>query len=772
MKKIKNIKIINQGSPCDVDIDFLSSGRDKVFEHIKDIYGEENVSSIITFANFGPKEAFKAIASINDVPPQESIAISKLLPDTISKISINEFLADEEASKELRAKIGEKKEYFEYLKDASLLEGHMKQTGVHACGVILSSKPLTSTIPLQTRYRTDGTSVTTTQWVYEDCEALGLVKMDFLGLDTIDVRQNTLEHIKITKGIEINLDEIIYGDLNDTKTFELFQNGRTEGIFQFSGEGVKELCRDVKPTVFEDLGAITALYRPGPMGLGLHTDYAKRKQDEEARVPVNKAFYNTKLEEILSKNFNSLIYQEDLMKISRECAGFSAMQADKLRKAVGKKKMDLLESLEPKFKDGMIKNGYDKNAVDELWSGILSFGEYAFNKSHSYSYALMSYTCAYLKAHYPKEFLTAAIEREMSKSGDINSLIEELKSFELSLSPPNINKSFVAMAPDKEENIIYYGLESIKGISTKTIHDIIEEREENGDYKTIFEFLERNKSILTPSTLKKLSDCGCLDTFGVPRKVVSENAERLMKDLKKTKRLKIDLGLFDTEAKEKKIELIGEEYPFLEKLEKEGQYLGAFLSEHPTKYLKNIDLKSIEDTEKVAVSVMLLEKKKTRGGHNSMRVVLSNQVSSIECYVDKSVVSNILRNETLKKTKGDIEKARQIFEGSIEDYKENSDIEPIIEYRTYIATIQKNRYSDRFTVIDIKPLRLTNDGKEFKEIEGLEKDKEEQYKELLSNEYKDKRGIILRLSYTNGEYIDIKYIKDSISAIREDFRNI
>lgn len=359
------------------------------------------------------------------------------------------------------------------IKQASKITGKIKSSGVHACGVIISSEEISSSIPIQIKRdgsEDDGQVIT--QWIYSQCEALGLIKMDFLGLDTVDIMYNTIDLIKENQGININIvKDIINTDLDDEKVMEIFQKGETSGIFQFSGEGVQKLLREVHPTEFEELAAITALYRPGPMGIGLHTDFAKRKNDTNARLPIHKDFYGTKVEEILEPTLNALTFQEQIMQISKQCAGFTSKEADKLRKAISKKNIKLMESMEKKFKDGMKDNkedSYSEEAINMLWDGFVSFGEYAFNKCLHYETKILL-----------KDYSETSIEELYKKYGYTPEDLYLLSYFE---SENNLK-------PHKVKHITMSGEKTCYKITTKFGRQIALTKEHrmltNNGYKTI-----------------------------------------------------------------------------------------------------------------------------------------------------------------------------------------------------------------------------------------------------------------------------------------------
>ena len=392
-KVITNYKIVDIGAAPDVDTDFIPNARSLVFKHCQEVYGENNITHIITRMPYKPRNAFKAICRISGVSPQEANAISESLPDSTSKDTLLNVLDEKnDEYKGVRLQLNGK--LLDLMKKASRLEGRTSGTGVHACGVLISSKEICDVVPTAYKknphqdedeneifVKDENEVYQVSMFEYPEAESLGLIKMDFLGLDTLSLINDTVKLIKKYMNEDVNMQDIIDGNLDDADTYKIFQKGETNGIFQFTEQGVQEMLKKVQPSEFEELPAITAIYRPGPMSLGLHDDFAIRKHDESKRIPFSKEFVNTPIDELTKNTFGAIVYQEQVMKIAQEAAGFTSKEADKMRKAMGKKKVEILNMLEPKFKDGIIKKTHClPKTIDEFWSQLLGFAQYGFNK--------------------------------------------------------------------------------------------------------------------------------------------------------------------------------------------------------------------------------------------------------------------------------------------------------------------------------------------------------------------------------------------------------
>ena len=388
-KKIASIKVIKPGASPDIDSDFHTEHRTRAIEYVTELYGRDNVSNIVTFGTMAAKGALKGMCTIYEVPFKEANELASLIPGAEEGVELT--LADifnpehprYNDSEDFRQAVSAPR-WKPILEGALAVEGKNKNVGVHACGIIISSKKLTDTIPLQVR-KDDNRVIT--QWTYQECESLGLIKMDFLGLDTVDLIQASVENIMKNGKDAPNMTTLIHGDLADKLVYELFQQGETIGIFQFGSDMVRELLLRMKPTEFNDLAACTAVARPGPMGMLSHTKYADRKNGLEEIDYVHPDFNDSAMVDILDPTYGLIVYQEQVAQIANRIAGMTLQEGDDLRKAMGKKKADVMAKLKPKFIDGGVNNGFSLEAMTLLWDTLEPFAKYAFNKSHSVAYA-------------------------------------------------------------------------------------------------------------------------------------------------------------------------------------------------------------------------------------------------------------------------------------------------------------------------------------------------------------------------------------------------
>jgi DNA polymerase-3 subunit alpha len=457
----------------------------------------------------------------------------------------------------------------------------VRQTGIHACGIIIGKDSLDNYIPLCTAKDTD---LYSTQYEGSHVESVGLLKMDFLGLKTLSIIKDCLENIKRSKGINVDLDKL---PLDDKKTYELFSNGETTGIFQFESAGMKRYLKELKPNRFEDLIAMNALYRPGPMEY--IPQFIRRKHGQEKieyLLPV--------MEKYLNDSYGITVYQEQVMLLSQELAGFTKGEADSLRKAMGKKKKSIMDEMKVKFQEGCRKNGYDDEKVNKIWSDWEAFAQYAFNKSHSTCYALVAFQTGYLKAHYPAEYMAAVLSRNISDIKKITTFMDETRRMGMEVLGPDVNESNVKFTVNRDGNI-RFGLGAIKGVGESAVVQLIEEREQNGTYKSIYDLVERvNLNSLNKKNLEAMAVAGAFDCFpeftraqyfSTDQKGISflENLIRYGNNVKAMKSSSQQTlfggsGGFDIIRPEA---TPCPEWPKLEKLNREKEVIGIYLSSHP-----------------------------------------------------------------------------------------------------------------------------------------------------------------------------------------------
>ena len=498
----------------DIDTDFDDDGRGRVLKWVEDKYGHENCAHIITYATMATKNSIKDVARVEKVPISVSNALCKAIPDRLpdvdgktpkmnltNAIKVVPELREAEASNDPALR--------NTIKYARMLEGTVRGTGIHACGFIICRDPISDWVPVSTADDPDFKDQKTncTQYDGHVIESTGLIKMDFLGLKTLSEMKEACAVIKQTRGIDVDLDTI---PIDDPKTFELYQQGRTIGTFQFESNGMQKYLRELKPTVFEDLIAMNALYRPGPMGY--IPDFIDRKH---GRKPIT--YDIPVMEKYLKDTYGITVYQEQVMLLSRLLADFTRGESDALRKAMGKKKKEIVDAMKPKFIEGGKKNGHDPKILEKIWADWESFASYAFNKSHAACYSWVAYQTAYLKANYPAEFMAAIMSRRRDQITEITKLMDECKTMGIATLGPDVNESYLKFGVNKKGEI-RFGLAGIKGLGDGAAEAIIREREKNGTFKDIYDFVQRvSFQSVNRKAYEVLALSGGFDGFGIRR---------------------------------------------------------------------------------------------------------------------------------------------------------------------------------------------------------------------------------------------------------------
>jgi DNA polymerase-3 subunit alpha len=481
----------------DIDIDFDEDGRDEVLKWVVKKYGHERVAHIITFGSMAAKMAIRDVARIQKLPLPEADRLAKLVPErpgtTFAKAfeEVPELKAERNSANPLISNT---------LRIAQRLEGSVRQTGLHACGVIIGRNDLTQHLPV---CKSKDSELLVTQFDGHYVEDVGMLKMDFLGLKTLSIIKDAVANIKESRGIEIDIDHI---PMDDTATFDLYSRGETTGLFQFESPGMKKYLKDLKPNRFEDLIAMNALYRPGPMEY--IPSFINRKHGKE------KIEYDLpEMEEYLKDTYGITVYQEQVMLLSRKLAGFTRGEADSLRKAMGKKIKKMMDELKVKFVEGCSKNGISKQKIEKIWTDWEAFAQYAFNKSHSTCYAYVSYQTAYLKANYPAEFMAAVLSRNIADIKKIGQFMDECRRMTISVLGPDVNESNVRFVVN-EKGDIRFGLGAIKGVGENAVRSIIENRISQGPFRDIYDFVERNDlHQVNRKNFEGLAISGALDCF-------------------------------------------------------------------------------------------------------------------------------------------------------------------------------------------------------------------------------------------------------------------
>jgi DNA polymerase-3 subunit alpha len=575
----------------DIDIDFDDEGRQRVIDFVINKYGASNVAQIITYGTMAAKSSIRDTARVLDLPLFDADRIAKLIPNT----KLNYIFGDDKKSKskiaELRSedkdKIGELLAIAEgtdlaakTIHQALALEGSVRNTGTHACGVIITPEDITNLVPVSTAKDSD---MYVTQFDNNVVESAGLLKMDFLGLKTLSLIKDTVKIVKAKHDVELIPDDF---PLDDKKTYELFQKGETIGIFQYESPGMQKHMKDLKPTVFADLIAMNALYRPGPMEyIPLFIDRKHGREEIIYDLPD--------MEEYLKETYGITVYQEQVMLLSQKLAGFTKGEADMLRKAMGKKIFSLLEELKPKFMKGGIERKHDEETLEKVWKDWEAFAAYAFNKSHSTCYAYIAYQTAYLKAHYPAEYMAAVLSNNMRDIKQVSFFMEECKRAKIPVLGPDVNESYYKFSVN-DEGAIRFGMGAIKGVGEGAVASIINERKENGHFKSIFDVSKRiDLRAANKRTFEGMVFAGGFDSFNSHRAQYFALDEKGSTFLERT----IKYGSkYQENENSAQVSLFGEasdvqfpepiipeceEWAMMEKLSKEKEVVGIYISGHP-----------------------------------------------------------------------------------------------------------------------------------------------------------------------------------------------
>ncbi|HXH17500.1 MAG TPA: DNA polymerase III subunit alpha [Chitinophagales bacterium] len=582
----------------DIDTDFDDEGREKVLNYVVEKYGKNQVAQIITYGTMAAKMSIKDVARVLDLPLSESLALAKLVPERPGielnrllqapfegedGLIKNEGLTPDEVQdvKKLRDIFKGQDLPAKVLKEALVLEGSVRGTGIHAAGIIIAPKDLTEIIPVCTAKDSD---LYLTQFEGKIIEEAGVVKMDFLGLKTLTILRDALALIRENHGIDIDIDKI---PLDDKKTFELYQRAMTNGTFQFESPGMQKYLKELKPDKFDDLIAMNALYRPGPMEY--IPNYINRKHGKE---PIR--YDLPEMEEFLKDTYGVTVYQEQVMLLSQKLAGFTKGDADVLRKAMGKKDRAMLDKMKGKFMEGTRKNGYPEKICEKIWTDWEAFAQYAFNKSHSTCYALVAFQTAYLKAHYPAEYMAAVLTHGMSDIEKVNFFLKECKRLNVQALGPDINESDVKFTVNKTGQI-RMALSAIKGVGEAAVAEIVKERRENGPFKSIFDFAKRvNLRSANKKTFESLAYAGAFDCFGKPRStyfhtIPAEGITVIEKAIRYGGQFQKGQGngantlfgdLPPLETTEPKLPEVPK-WGLLEELKYEKDYTGIYISAHP-----------------------------------------------------------------------------------------------------------------------------------------------------------------------------------------------
>ncbi len=569
----------------DIDVDFDDDGRGRVLNWVTEKYGQEKVAHIITYGTMATKLAIKDVARVQKLPLSESDRLCKLIPDKLPDKKLNLPNAIAYVPELQEAEVSPNPVLRDTIKYAKMLEGNVRNTGVHACGTIICRDDITDWVPVSTADdKETGEKMLVTQYEGSVIEDTGLIKMDFLGLKTLSIIKEAIENIRQSKGIILNIDEV---PIDDPATYRLYSEGRTIGTFQFESAGMQKYLRELQPSTFEDLIAMNALYRPGPMDY--IPDFIDRKHGRkpiEYDIPI--------MEKYLKDTYGITVYQEQVMLLSRLLADFTRGESDALRKAMGKKLRDKLDHMKPKFIEGGRKNGHDPKVLEKIWADWEKFASYAFNKSHATCYSWVAYQTAYLKANYPSEYMAATMSRNISNITEITKLMDECKSMGVKVLGPDVNESNLKFSVNYHGDI-RFGLGAIKGVGESAVQSILEERRKNGEFKNIFDFVQRvNLSACNRKNIENLALAGGFDSFsGIKREdfFVKNAKDESFSDILVRYGNKYQLdkaaaanSLFGGEHE---VEVATPEivpapsWSDLERLNKERDLVGIYLSAHP-----------------------------------------------------------------------------------------------------------------------------------------------------------------------------------------------
>ncbi|WP_067782865.1 DNA polymerase III subunit alpha [Actinomyces vulturis] len=592
----------------DIDVDFDERRREEVIEYVKNKYGDDRVSQVVTYGVIKAKQSLKDSSRVMGYPYAVGDRLTKAMPPSVQgkDITIKGIFNKEDKryaeAEEFRKLYSEDQDAQRIVELAKGLEGMTRQWGVHACAVIMSSHPLVDIIPMMQRVQ-DGAVIT--QFDYPTCETLGLLKMDFLGLRNLTVISDALENIVANDKPPVDIDNI---GLDDPNTYALLSRGETLGVFQLDGGGMRTLLRLMKPDNFEDISAVGALYRPGPMGADSHTNYALRKNGLQEIVPIHPELADV-LEPILGTTHGLIVYQEQVMQIAQQLAGFSMGAADKLRKAMGKKKPEILAKEFVGFRQGMLDNGYSEESIKTLWDIVVPFSAYAFNKAHSAAYGVVSYWTAYLKANYPTEYMAALLTSQKDNKDKLAVYLGECRHMGITVLPPDVNESnaqFAAVGND-----IRFGLAAVRNVGINVVDAIVKAREEKGQFTSFEDFLDKVPAVVcNKRTIDSLIKAGAFDSLGATRRCLHICHEDFVDEIIGVKRNEAagqfdlfggmlgDSGddpfasgpVFSTTVPD------GPEWDKKEKLAHERDMLGLYVSDHPLMGLEAL-LSKLADTQ-------------------------------------------------------------------------------------------------------------------------------------------------------------------------------
>jgi DNA polymerase-3 subunit alpha len=670
----------------DIDIDFDDARRSEVIDYVRAKYGEDRVAQIITFGTMKAKLAVRDAGRVLDYPFGVPDRLAKLIPEQAQGTTIKEALKESHELREEYEKGGDAKRILDL---AMKIEGLTRGEGVHAAGVVICRDPLSQHTPVK---RDTKGGFVITQYDGNQIASLGLLKMDFLGLRTLTVIADALRAIKDNYGDAVDIDTI---PMDDPDTWALLQKADTAGVFQVESSGMRRLLRDLAPTVFGDLVAILALYRPGPLETGFVDQFVKRKN---GKIAVE--YYDERLKPILEETYGTMVYQEQVMRISMEMAGFTAARADKLRKAMGKKDLELIGSQGLEFVEGAVANGYDVRLAEKVFADIREFAKYAFNKSHSAAYGLVTYQTAWLKAHYPREFMAAVLNSYVGKIERVVPYIVECNRAGILVLPPDINssgKTFTVVGTD-----IRFGLSAVRNVGEQVVVDILAARGEGGSFTSLWDFCARvDLTRVNKRTVESLIKCGAFDTTGYPRKQLLEEMDRCVDAAVKRQRdaAANQISMFDLVGAEDHgftehvPEPATEDWDRRTRLAFEKEMLGVYVSDHPLHgkehMIENaratplIDVGTLSDGEVgwFAGMATSVERRMTKRGTMMAKMVLEDLEAQVECVLFSTVYekfSPMLEDDAVVRVRAKVD-----LPGDRDPQLVVQEVEPLVEGGAY-----------------------------------------------------------------------------------------
>ena len=748
----------------DIDMDFCQTRRGEIIDYVVEKYGRQNVAQIITFGKLLAKGVIRDVARVLDMPYSQADSMAKLIPDELG-INLKKAYEKEPKIKELCDSNPQALRVWEL---SCALEGLNRNAGTHAAGVVISNEPLWHKTPL---FKPSGLDTLATQYNGKYVEDVDLIKFDFLGLKTLTVINEAIKLIQTRYDKKIDFDKI---DVNDKGVYDLIQTGHTIGLFQIESDGMQDLCKRLKPSTFEDIIAILALYRPGPMESGMVDDFINRKHGL-SKIDYFYDEFEKPLKPILETTYGVIVYQEQVMQIVQTIGGFSLGKSDLVRRAMGKKIVEEMDKLKDEFANGGIKNGYQKEHCEELFDLIVKFAGYGFNKSHSAAYALITFYTSYLKNYYPSEFMAELLTLEKDNTNKVVKYVDEVKRLDIKLFSPDINKSqleFCARQIDNNE-VVMFGMGALKGAGDVAINSILKSRNQDGDFKDLSDFISRiDGSKVNKRVIETLAKSGAFDSFGYSRKSILEQIEDISQYVNNAmKAKKMSTGsLFGNSPDLMKIDVSLENLPEYNKkdiLELEQESLGFYVSGHPLDEYKE-QLKDINYTLSSQIEDI----------QDGSEVLFVGKVTNINERVSKK--GNKFAIASILDLHGSIE--LMMFEDKLKELKEDFNLDVPIAFKVKITK------DDKFTRMNLRKIENLKEAKREKlKSSIIEKQKEltiaidftqddkviyDVFDVIANNQGKNELNIIIKHKKANIKIHSGFKVKDDITNLVKNINGV